>query len=174
MDLITKNRFYFWSIIVLVILNILVLATFWAQRLVPRPNHCPPGGKPPSGGHFIMDELGLTPEQASKFQELREVYFKETGSVSNEIRELRKLILDELLASEPDTARVTQLIEGIGENEIKRERLYFDHFLKLKSICRPDQRERFESFMNELMRMIEPPGLHGPRGDRPPPPKGQP
>jgi len=72
------------------------------------------------------------------------------------------------------SARVQQLLDMAN----------FDHFKKVRSICSPEQQERFDEIIQDVMRQMgpsggRPQGQHPPDGpgnrpDGPPPPNGPP
>jgi len=167
MDIFTKNRATNWMIVLLVILNVSSLTTIWFLQL--RQSPLPQDNRPDNVRHFLEQELRLTEEQAQQFEELRKQHFVETKAIHEEASQLKKTIMDELFASPPDTAKVESLAEQIGSKQTELEQLRFYHFLNLKSLCEPEQVEKFQALIHEI---FQPPGP--PEADRPPgSPQGQ-
>jgi Spy/CpxP family protein refolding chaperone len=176
MNFLTKNRLAVISIIILVILNLFTLSALWFQRF--GENHKPPPhhfemNKQGNGEEFLENELELTEEQAKQFEELRLKHFEKTKILMDEIHRYKKEITDELFSSTPDTNKVNLLSEEIGKNEAELERLSFSHFMKLKSVCQPEQKEKFERLFHVIFEDVKPKGPPPP-GSGNHPPKGPP
>jgi Spy/CpxP family protein refolding chaperone len=170
MDIFTQKRFMTWTIIILVILNLSALATILFRELrKPPPPPPSPERRPEEVQHFLERELNLSPEQAQQFEELRKQHHFQSRAVRDEIRRLRKEIMDELFKSSPDTTKVRKLSDEIGMKEAELVRILFYHFMDLESVCQPEQNGKFRALIQELLRMIAPPEPHQPPGDKPPP-----
>lgn len=171
MDFFTKKRLVTWSIVILVLLNLMTLGTIWLQRFrhplpEPPPSH---ESRPERVQHFLKKELGLTDKQSEQFKEFRDQHFAQSFAIRKDIHRLKKEITDELFTSTPDTEKVEKLANEIGAKESELEKLLFHHFQDLMSVCQPEQKEKFKALVHDLLRMIKPPEQHEPSGDRPPP-----
>lgn len=169
MDLFTKNRLSLWIIIILIVLNIFTLGTLWLQRLKPFPP--PPFVLKEIPGDipfFLKRELKLTEQQIQQFIKYRDKHFRQSSAIREEIHQLRKLIMDELFAPEPDTMKVEILAGEVGAKQVEFERLLFYHFQELKLVCRPEQQRKFRMIFRDLIKVIKPPGAREPRKGAPP------
>jgi len=175
MDYFSKNKISVWIIVILVLLNLFTLSTIWYNQLR-RPV------RPPreemrhhrQGLEMLGQKLKLTDEQVKIFEGMRQQHFEKMKPLQEEIISVRQQLMDELSKAEPDTALVNILIKSIGDKETVLERNRFEHFMELRSVCTPEQKEKFEILLRELMGPpsgMSRPGPHV-RGFRPAPGPG--
>lgn len=174
------NRSRLWIIIVVVLLlvNTAVLAMLWFKR--------PHEGPPPGGGakNFLIKELNLTADQQKKFDALREGHQERTRQVMDGMKELKDALVEKISSTQPDSSGIDNLTKNIAEKERQRDLLTVYHFRSFRAILTPDQQNKFDKILKEVMRMMSgpqrpPPGRE--RGERPPgdagdgpPPPGEP
>jgi Spy/CpxP family protein refolding chaperone len=153
MDYFSKNKISLWIIVILVLLNLFTLSTIWYDRF-----HIPDRFPRPEGRHQRQDglkrlerKLNLTADQIKIFESLRQQHFEKMVPLHQEIFSIRRELMDEVIKTEPDTARIRELTSRIGVKETERERNIIEHFTEMRSVCTPAQREKFESLLRELM-----------------------
>jgi hypothetical protein len=149
----------------LVIVNFVTLATLWFFYLR-RPRFEPPPrneGRGPDVQMFLRRELDLNEDQARKFEELRDAFLSSLPALQEDIQRLRVALMSEMFVAEPDVKKIDTLAAEIGAREADMTKRLFYHFKDLVAVCRPDQKQKFELLMSDLLRMIGPPGP--PRGD---------
>jgi Spy/CpxP family protein refolding chaperone len=166
MNFFTKIRIRSWLLGFLILLNVVTLGTIWFQQFrrppVPRP---PQDRRSENQQRFLEQELGLTEQQSQQFQTLREQFFLQSNAIMQKVHQLRKTMTDELFSSSPDTQKAHKLAEEIGAKHAEQERLLFHHFLELKAVCQPAQREKFQALMRDLLERMKPPEPPGPPGE---------
>ncbi|MCP4402436.1 MAG: periplasmic heavy metal sensor [bacterium] len=163
----TKQRLNASIIALLIVLNVTSLGTIWFLQSRQSPGTEVQGPGPVR--NFLERELDLTQEQAQQFEILRQEHFQESKAISEDIHPLKETIMQEVFAASPDSATVKAFAEEIGAKQAELEELRFQHFLALKSVCRPEQLETFQALFRELF----PPQNH-PNEGRPPPPGSAP
>lgn len=177
MDLFSKNKLLFWAVIILALLNIILLGTFWFHNFM-RPEH-PPMPFPNEHGNFsenhnpekfhaedfIVRELQFNEEQTKQFRTMMDDQSKKTSELQGKIHEIRKLILDELFIDNTNKDKIQKLNEEIGKLNTEIEALHSDHFLQMKTLCKPDQLIKFKSIMNDVMINKRPHGHESHRSD---------
>jgi len=162
MDFQKKNRFMLWTIVVLLILNISTLALLWFG-LLKRPKPLPPPGTHErllEGIRFLEKELNLSEKQIQQFIESRNKHAEQAKGIHDKIHHLKKQILDELFKSAPDSVIFQKLSHAIGNHQSELEQLLIEHFLELKSYCRPEQQEKLKGLFFDLALMSRPPKPH--------------
>ena len=168
MDFITRQRFLTIAIIVLVLLNLFSLGAIWILQSGRRPFLQPPVHYHREGKgnivEFLSEELKLTDEQFKEFKAIRRDLDRGRRFLECEILETRRELVEESFRPNPDSTKAEFLVTKIGENQILLEKLLFDHFVKMKSLCTPEQSEKFDSLMHEILQRSRPP-------DAPPPPR---
>ena len=159
MDFFTKNKFSFWIIVLLVMLNILTLTVLWVQKFRPLP---PPGSdhpmemnRPGNVQHFLKRELHLSDQQAHKMEKFRQQHFLKSRKVRRNIHRLKKQIMDELFQSSVDSLKINKLAFEIGNRQAELETLLFYHFMDLKSICEPGQEPKLKRLFIDIVEKMK-------------------
>ncbi|OGL48647.1 MAG: hypothetical protein A2161_04435 [Candidatus Schekmanbacteria bacterium RBG_13_48_7] len=169
MDFFTRQKFFIWIIIVLVILNLLSIASIWFKHFM-RPSLPPPPRADGAGNVqlFLEKELNLSKEQAQKLKELREQHRNQIKYNLDLIHELKEQATRELFLSSPDKEKMGSLVKEIGSRQTELERLHFNYFMELSSICNPEQRVKLQSLFHEILQMSKPPVEQPPPGHHSP------
>jgi len=100
--------------------------------------------------NFLENELNLTKEQEEKFNAAKEKYFKQSAAIMDDSMNLKREIIDEAFKASPDKEKVKQITEKIGARHAEMDRLLFSHIDELKSICKPEQLEKFKKLFYEI------------------------
>jgi Spy/CpxP family protein refolding chaperone len=162
MTIFTQQRITAWIIGLLLILNILSVGTLWFFQFRRQPP--PPEIGPGPVQHFLEAELQLTQEQAQQFARLRQEHSQAAKALNDAGHQLKGTLLNEVFTDAPDVEKVTRLAEEIGQKQTELELLLFQHFLALKSLCSPEQADRLQSLIHEI---VPPPGSPPPPGQSP-------
>ena len=174
MDYFSKQKVIVWSIVVLVILNLGTLATLWIGHFQGSEKRISQGrGVPDHVSNFLSRELNFDADQKKEFKILQSRQVAQMDTFQKEVNTCKRQMMDELLKASPDSARVKELAAEVGDKEALKARLVFKHLEEIKSICRANQKERFDSIISDLLAVMKPPnhpGQPGTRGDGPPPP----
>ena len=101
--------------------------------------------------HFIKDELNFDEDQYSKFLDLREKNKEKQHNIVRKLSQKRKEMMSELSAENPDTTKLKQIAKQIGELHEELKKGTINHFIQVKAICNPSQKEKF----NELIQKME-------------------
>lgn len=152
MDYFTKHKFLVAAIVVLIVVN---LATIGVVLFTPRhpgmPNGMKPGmPAPPQGMKFFEDELRLTDEQKATFLKLRDEHFAKVKGVIDNMQAAKDNAYHELMQDNPDKNKVDSLFEVSGKLQIQLDKMTFEHFAKLKSVCTKDQLPAYNNLLNGL------------------------
>lgn len=150
MDSRARYRFVLWVIVVLVVMNLGSLGFIWYGHLL-RPQTPPRDGDKVDPEEFLVGEVGLDGAQAATVHSLREQHFRQTDSLKLEIQRLNRQLTEELFVPSPDSATVRQLVETIAAKHAEFERDVFEHYGKIKELCRPDQQVRLRRLMLEAL-----------------------
>jgi len=143
-----KNRLIFWSLILLVIVNLSTLATFFTFNRHTEDMTC--DAMQPQCGMAFKSELGLSQEQLMKVDLINSDYNTVSSPIVNEIRNIRSDILDELSSEEPDTLYISQKSIELCDFQLNLQQANFTQFLDLKKVCDPEQAQRLSALYREL------------------------
>ena len=178
MDYFSKQKVIVWSIVVLVILNLGTLATLWIGHFQGSERKISHGrGVPDHVSNFLTRELNFDANQKKEFKILLSRQVAQMDTFQKEVNTCKRQMMDELLKASPNSARVKELAAEVGEKEALKARLIFTHLQEIKAICRPEQKEQFDSIVNDLLAVMKGPDLPGQPGGigngPPPPPPGE-
>jgi Spy/CpxP family protein refolding chaperone len=169
MDIFTKNRFTFWTIVILVILNISTISMLWFnqnRRIGASPQIREPR-QDQRTLQFLQKELNLTDEQIQQYDQLRQTHAEQTRLLVNDVRDSKREMMNEIFNDEPDIARAMQIADLIGKKQTELERITFKHFSDLKELCGKEQLDKLHELMDEFFRR------NPPEGHQEPPPHQQ-
>lgn len=117
---------------------------------------------------YIIQTLQLDAQQQEHFATLRREHQQLTRSAREEGKRLHDAYFSLLKTDHPDTVKVNALAGQIGEQEKLLSRVTFEHFEKLRALCRDDQKKRFDATIDEIARRMAPGPRQRPGG---PPPR---
>ena len=101
--------------------------------------------------HFIKDELNFDEDQFSKFLDLREQNKEKQHNIVRKLSQKREGMMSELSAENPDTSKLKEIAKQIGNLHEELKKGTIEHFIQVKAICNPSQKEQF----NELIQKME-------------------
>lgn len=162
-----STKIWKWLVIVLVAVNLALLATIWFK---PRHPHGPPpmGHMPPPHGgprEMIIHELNFNEAQVKEFEGLITEHRAAIERLRNEGKDLRTSLFDQLKNDLTDSLKVKEATNAIAKNQIYIEMATFDHFEKVRKLCNPEQKKKFDGIINNITKMMGgmgPPPPHGP------------
>jgi Spy/CpxP family protein refolding chaperone len=171
MDIFTQKKFLVVTIIVLAALNLSLMVFLLCKDIF----HSYPPPPPPalqSENHDISGvlerELNLTPKQVEQIKKLRSDFFEKENELVSLIRSERDSMNEAMFNKFTDEDLVKSLARRIAENEFKMELLRFEQAQQLKSICTPEQLEKFKVLVREIRDYFKPENQPQQAGNPPP------
>ncbi len=134
-----KNTFYLITIVALLIANVILLVLHF--RPPNRLNNAPK--------NIVIDRLKFDEQQIQKYEDLIVEHRKIVVANNNQINIFKNNLYQELNKSS-DSLKINDLAENIAKLEKKALIINFRHFEDIKKICKPNQKERFESLVGDL------------------------
>lgn len=130
--------------------------------LVNKPQHPmhPPAGGPRGEGpkKIIIERLHFDAEQQKQY----EILIEDHKSKVNDFHEKTRKMHDELyalLGAEPvNKAAADSLMQQIAADQKAIDLVNFDHFEKIKALCKPEQIGYFNELVDELGKLFAPKG----------------
>lgn len=180
MDIFKLNRYLWFSIVLLVILNLTTLTLLWIGRpssRSPGQGPLPPAQDQERIRQLLKEQLAFNEEQIQQYLVLREEHHQRAQRLENEIRELKRKMFEQVLEERAPATVSDSLLNLVLAKQAELERMTFQHFLDLKNLCGPGQKEKLRLLMGEVFRPKEPPQMPGrenpppPQGEEPPPPQ---
>ncbi len=148
MNFFSKNRIVFWLMVILVVINIGVLASFlWFTNRPQEPTCCPSTEGP---AKLLHEELRLTAGQQQQVGQINAAYKSTVSSLVEEIREQRGVILEELNRDRPDTIVIRKTAETLARLQLNLQQENIRQYLALKKVCTPEQAQRLSALYHDL------------------------
>jgi Spy/CpxP family protein refolding chaperone len=158
MNYFSKKRFVIWLIGILLLINVAAIGTIiWHSR---SNRTAAATATSRDGVCLIKDELGLTPEQSKLFDDLKQEYSDSSLAILDLLEEKRIEMLKELSADQSDTARLRAIAREIGHLHAGLKQNTINHFLQVKGMCNPRQRQKLSCLYNDMCQ------CQGPFGDK--------
>jgi Spy/CpxP family protein refolding chaperone len=148
MNFFHKNRYVFWVLIILIVINISALVSFFLfAQTTPPASCCPADGKL---GHSFSNELGLSAAQTEKVSSINQNYKATAEPIVASIKDTRGAILNELEQETPDTSLLNRLTEELSilQKNIQKENI--NQYMELKKACTPEQAQRLSALYRDL------------------------
>jgi Spy/CpxP family protein refolding chaperone len=142
----TQNRFLVLLVAILLFANLGLMLYFFAFR------HKDEGARvPPRVSDFVQKELGFTPDQAKRFQELRDQHKEAIKPVMEDMKKLKDSLYNLLKSPQMNDSAAMALSDKIGEKQKEWELLIFHHFQKVRAICDSGQLPKFDSLVHQMV-----------------------
>ena len=148
MNFFSKNKFVFWLLIFLVVINLTVLITFLV--MYSRKSDAVTQQVQEKPGMALQKELTLTPSQSEHVDVILADYRKVTDPVAEKIHGYRARILNELANNKPDTLKINHYADSVCYLQRQMQKALVKQYMALKEICNPAQCQRLSSLYFEL------------------------
>jgi uncharacterized membrane-anchored protein YhcB (DUF1043 family) len=143
-----KFRVLWIAIIVLIVLNIGMVAwfTFFAHRAGP-PQRL-----------FLEKELNFDEKQKESYRVMRDEHFMKARSIREQVKMMKedffKSMADSSLTDEDLRKKALAISTEMSELEL----MTFKHFQQVRQMCTPEQKEKFDEIIDEVLRSMDRPG----------------
>jgi periplasmic protein CpxP/Spy len=158
MDIFTQKKLLVRIVILLTVLNIGLIGIFLWKDFFNRPPR--PLNKRADAvaninetrdvSRILERELKLSKEQVDQVRKIRSDYFEKEKELETSIRSVRDSMNSIMFVANTNEEIVRSLAKRVADNEFKMEMLRFDQAKEFKSVCNPDQLEKFESLIREI------------------------
>ena len=134
-----KTRFLTSAVIALFLLNIGILTFFLSKK-----RHHPPEGP----RQVIVEKLHFHPAQTAAYDQLIAQHRNQIRQKETEITKAKSQLYRVLQGA--DRSQMDSLIHNIGQLQEAVERIHFEHFSAMKSICKGNQITDFNHLAGDL------------------------
>jgi Spy/CpxP family protein refolding chaperone len=140
--------------------NIATLSIYWFNNNKP-PHNGGPGDHDPANrekrmGQFMVDQLKFDSNQEATYWQLRDSMVTIQRPVMDSIRSAKKRFFDLLNQSNATDSMLTARSNDIAHLQKKLDSVTFRHFQKVRAVCRPDQLEKFDTVIKEIVNRMTP------------------
>ncbi|PRZ01412.1 Spy/CpxP family protein refolding chaperone [Marinilabilia salmonicolor] len=105
-----------------------------------------------AGFNQMVSVLEFSEEQIADFSQIERQYRQQAALYLEQLDSIDLNILDEIKKEHPDENRLDELAEKSGDIQFALKKATSDHFLQIKELCTPDQRERFNEVISGIDR----------------------
>ncbi|MDD3738410.1 MAG: hypothetical protein PHP31_03865 [Lentimicrobiaceae bacterium] len=149
-----NKKIFFWTIGLLVILNLSVLFTVIYKKNNAKQEEVSivlsEGVQNPLNGRYFRQSLNFSDEQMEAFREANYEFQPKARQLICEMDTLKARLFDELNKPKPDSLLTIQITEHIGKHHAELKQITNTFYLKLKAVCTPQQAERLQSTFKVL------------------------
>ncbi len=144
----TKSKLLTIAVVLLLAVNLLQL---WIVATPHGGRRMPEGPK-----DIIIEKLGFDKEQQQRYLEMIRWHRTQIREREEQILSVKKALYATLNDSTAAGSK-DSLLHELGQLQTQIERVHYRHFEDIKSICRPEQMERYEAFTREIDQLFGPP-----------------
>ncbi len=148
-----KTKLLTIAVVGLLILNLGMMALFLFNGKPPQHQGGPEGEGPKK---IIIERLNFDEGQQKQYEGIITEHRSKTKELNKRSRDLHDELYSLLKNNTIDKTISDSLIKTITENQKAKEDLNFDHFQKIKAICKSDQLERFNGLVIDLTHLFSP------------------
>lgn len=148
MNYFNKNKILIWIIIILLAINVSTVVTIayhfynhdniGMKRMLHKKQIRIPNKR---FGRFMHRELNLSKSQNEKMRKFLNNYRHNAMKITEEMREKRNEIFEELSKDIPDTMKLYKNAEDIGNLHKQLKYQTIKHYLNMKSVCNKQQQQ---------------------------------
>jgi periplasmic protein CpxP/Spy len=150
MDIFTQKKLLIRIVVLLVLLNLFMIGFFLCKDIFRKPPRQGNENEFRDVSDILKRELSLSKEQVDQIRVLRSSYFETEEALAAVIKGERDSINMIMFNKNTNEELVRSLARRVADNDYKMELLRFEQAQKLKSICTPEQLEKFENLIIEI------------------------
>jgi protein CpxP len=152
-----RQRWLLVLVAILLLTNIATLSIYWYKK----PNHEGQPGREPGNrekrmGQFMVDQMKFDASQEASYWTLRDSMITIQRPVIDSIRNAKQGFFD--LLNQPDATDSALIARSneIADLQKKLDLATFRHFQNVRALCRPDQLEKFDTVIKEIVNRMTP------------------
>ncbi len=113
-------------------------------------------------GRELRQKLDLTPEQMDDIRQSRRAYWETISPDVEQYRTLQENLFQEMKAENPDTGKINQIIDQMGQMQTDIRRKTINHILTEKDFLSPEQRHMLmRTFIDHMDEEFQRPMFRG-------------
>lgn len=148
----TKQKFYIIIIFALLLLNIVLVGMFLTAK---GPRDARPRGMRERPKNIVIERLDFSEDQITAYSKLIEGHQMAIEDRKQEVVLLNKKLYGTLLGT-PSSSKEEEITAEIGLIEASITKTNLQHFRDIKSICTPNQLEKFDALTKDLVLIFNP------------------
>ena len=152
-----RQRWLLVLVAILLLTNIATLSIYWLKK--PARDGGPgreSGNRDKKMGQFMVDQMKFDATQEASYWQLRDSMIVTQKPVMDSIRNSKKRFFDLLNQPGATDSLLIAHTNEIADLQKKLDLATFRHFQKVRAICRPDQLQKFDTVIKEIVNRMTP------------------
>jgi periplasmic protein CpxP/Spy len=152
-----RQRWLLVLVAILLLTNIATLSIYWFKK----PDHDgglghEPGNHEKRMGQFMVDQMKFDATQEAAYWKLRDTMIATQRPVVDSMRDAKKQFFDLLNQSGATDSALIARSNKIADLQKRLDLATFRHFQHVRAICRPDQLQKFDTVIKEIVNRMTP------------------
>jgi hypothetical protein len=139
----TKNKFYIYTIVGLLITNLLLIGFFIFRK--------PPHPKMDGPKKIIINSLHFDKNQIAQYDDLIVTHQNRMKDLKDKLNLEKGILYETLNSKDNNELKRDSILLRISKIETEIEKVNYQHFLDIKNICKPNQMGNFEKLTSKLV-----------------------
>ncbi|WP_207515461.1 hypothetical protein [Longitalea luteola] len=148
-----RQKWLLVLVAILLLTNIATLSIYWIKK--PDRDNSRESGKKRMG-QFMVDQMKFDAAQEAAYWKLRDSVMAIQKPVMDSMRNAKKSFFDLLNQPDASDSMLLERSNEIAELQKKLDIVTFRHFQKVRAICRPDQLQKFDTVIKEIVNRMTP------------------
>jgi len=165
-----RQKWLLLLVAILLVTNVITLSIYWSKKT--QDDHHPEqggGDRQRRMGQFMVNELKLDKEQEAVYWKMRDTMLSQQRLLMDSIRNTKKRFYDLLQDPAPSDSLLNAKMNEAAEIQKKLDLTTFQHFQKVRALCKPEQVLKFDTVVKEIVNRMtnfwRTPGKNGPGKD---------
>ena len=153
-----RYKWLVFIISVLLVANVVLLYMLVSEEKKPgepkkteKPQQKHPYGRT---GEMLEKEVGFSKEQLERYTKLREAHWNTMGPLFEKMRNSKDSFYQLLRVPELSDSALKNAATAIGNAQLAIDLQTFKHFNEVKALCLPEQREKFDAFIEDVIKKM--------------------
>jgi hypothetical protein len=146
---IVKNKLLTWSIVLLVLANLLTIGFYWAGRI-----HLMNEGSPKD---FLASQLNFDENQKKQYFDLAKEHHENAQKIREKIKVSKDAFFDLLQKENISDSTKTAAARVVSLHLEELDLYTLEHFKKVRALCNREQKEIFVSVIHQITGVVSEP-----------------
>lgn len=142
-----KNKILVIIIVALLISNLVLLGFMFFGKKGDKK----PGERGKSFSEYFEKQLGFTPDQSAKFEQLRDQHFENLKPLLKEVRIAKDSLFSLMRLPQVSDSALDNAAQNLAEKEKAQELQSFRHFRNVRDLCTEEQKSKFDTLISRMI-----------------------
>ena len=100
---------------------------------------------------FFEKQLGFTPQQVTKFHQLRDEHLENIRPFLRDVRAAKDSLFSLMRRSDVPDSVLEKAVNDLAQKEKAQELQSFRHFKRVRELCNDEQKIKYDSLINKMI-----------------------